>query len=246
MHRVMCIASALLLAALTFATSASAVMVGRADGFTLSRVGHSEYRLTFTSRDARVIFRSDLAGRHVTLTCWRADPESLGEQSAGFVGSDRVIAPRRLAALTFRLVGTVSYCRVATATAFDESPLIPTSVRGARFLDLFSGSGASALEAVSRGAAAALCVDQASAAIAVIGRNVAALEEVERFAVQRADACRLGAAPNRFDFAFLDPPYGSGLALPTLAALVEHGWLAPDARVTVEIAQRTLQAGEHG
>lgn len=111
-------------------------------------------------------------------------------------------------------------------------------LRGARFLDLFSGSGAAALEAVSRGAAAALCVDQASAAIAVIRRNVAALDEGERIAVQRADACRLEAAPGRFDIVFLDPPYGSGLALPTLAALVEHGWLAPDARVTVEIAQR--------
>lgn len=111
-------------------------------------------------------------------------------------------------------------------------------LRGARFLDLFSGSGAAALEAVSRGAAAAHCIDQASAAIAAIGRNVAALGEVERVAIQRADACRLGAAPEPFDIAFLDPPYGSGLAIPTLAALVEHGWLGPAARIVVEITQR--------
>lgn len=112
------------------------------------------------------------------------------------------------------------------------------SLRDARFLDLFSGSGAAALEAVSRGASFALCVDQASAAIAVIRRNIAVLEEDERVAVQRADACRLGTAPGRFDIVFLDPPYGSGLASPALAALAEHGWLAPGARVTVEIAQR--------
>ena len=111
-------------------------------------------------------------------------------------------------------------------------------LRGARFLDLFSGSGAAALEAVSRGAATAHCIDQASAAVAVIRQNLAALGEGERITVQRADACRLGVAPHRFDIAFLDPPYGSGLAAPTLLALLERGWLAPGARIAVEIAQR--------
>jgi 16S rRNA (guanine966-N2)-methyltransferase len=111
-------------------------------------------------------------------------------------------------------------------------------LHGARFLDLFSGSGAAALEAVSRGAASALCVDQASAAVAAIRRNITTLGEEERVAVTRADACRLGAASGRFDIAFLDPPYGSGLAVPTLAVLVEEGWLAPGARIVVETAQR--------
>lgn len=111
-------------------------------------------------------------------------------------------------------------------------------LQGSRFLDLFAGSGAAALEAVSRGAASAVCIDQASAAVAVIRRNVTSLGEGERVSVLRADACRLGAATNRFDLVFLDPPYGSGLAVPTLAALLEEGWLTSGARVAVEIAQR--------
>jgi 16S rRNA (guanine966-N2)-methyltransferase len=111
-------------------------------------------------------------------------------------------------------------------------------LRGCRFLDLFAGSGAAALEAVSRGAASALCIDKASVAVAVIRSNATALGEGETVSVQRADACRLGSAPGQFDIAFLDPPYGSGLALPTLVALLDHHWLVPDARVVVEIAQR--------
>jgi 16S rRNA (guanine966-N2)-methyltransferase len=111
-------------------------------------------------------------------------------------------------------------------------------LRGARFLDLFSGSGAVALEAVSRGAASALCIDQASDAVAAIRCNITALGEEERVAVTRADACRLGVGPDRFDIAFLDPPYGSGLAVPALVALVDQGWLSSRARLAVEIAQR--------
>ena len=69
--------------------------------------------------------------------------------------------------------------------------------------------------------------------MAVIQRNLAALDEGERITVQRADACRLGAAPHRFDIAFLDPPYGSGLAAPTLLALLErHGIRALDLGAT--------------
>ena len=111
-------------------------------------------------------------------------------------------------------------------------------LRGSRFLDLFAGSGAAALEAISRGAVEALCIDQASAAVAAIRANVEALGESGAVSVLRADACRLGPASQPFDIAFLDPPYGSGLAAPTLLALLERGWLAPGARIAVEIAQR--------
>jgi 16S rRNA (guanine966-N2)-methyltransferase len=111
-------------------------------------------------------------------------------------------------------------------------------LRGARFLDLFAGSGAAALEAVSRGAAEALCVDQASAAVAAIRANVAALGETDRVSVLRADVNRLGRAPHPFDIAFLDPPYGSGFALPAVAAIAAGGWVAPGALVVAEIAAR--------
>ena len=111
-------------------------------------------------------------------------------------------------------------------------------LRGSRFLDLFAGSGAAALEALSRGAAEALCVDQASAAVAAIRANVEALGEADRAAVLRADACRLGPAPHPFDIVFLDPPYGSGLLAPALASLADQGWLAPGARIAGEVAAR--------
>jgi 16S rRNA (guanine966-N2)-methyltransferase len=114
----------------------------------------------------------------------------------------------------------------------------PPPLRGCRFLDLFAGSGTIGLEALSRGAESALLVDQAAAAVRVIGANVAALGEGGRAAVRRADACRLGPAPGTFDIAFLDPPYGSGLLEPALAALLDGAWLAPAARVVAELGAR--------
>jgi 16S rRNA (guanine966-N2)-methyltransferase len=111
-------------------------------------------------------------------------------------------------------------------------------LRGSRFLDLFAGSGAAGLEALSRGAAEVLCVDQASAAVAAIRANIEALGEAERAAVLRADACRLGPAPHPFDIVFLDPPYGSGLLAPALASLADQGWLAPGARIAGEVTAR--------
>ena len=95
-----------------------------------------------------------------------------------------------------------------------------------------------ALEAVSRGAGAALCIDQASAAMAAIGRNVAGAGRGGQVAVLRADACRLRPAAAPFDIVFLDPPYGSGLLAPALASLAAGGWLAPGARIVAEVAAR--------
>ena len=111
-------------------------------------------------------------------------------------------------------------------------------LRGSRFLDLFAGSGAAALEAISRGAVEALCIDQASAAVAAIRANIEALGEAGTVSVLRADACRLNSAPQPFDIAFLDPPYGSGLLAPALASLAEMGWLAPGAQIVAEVAAR--------
>ena len=111
-------------------------------------------------------------------------------------------------------------------------------LRGCRFLDLFAGSGAAALEAVSRGAAAALCVDQAGVAVETIRANIAALGEGERVGVLRADVNRLGRAPGPFDLVFLDPPYGSGFAASALAAATAGGWLAPGVLAVVETAAR--------
>ena len=114
----------------------------------------------------------------------------------------------------------------------------PGRVEGARVVDLFAGSGALAIEALSRGARFALFVDNGAEARALLRANVEALGLGGVTRIWRADATRLGSAPagGPFALAFLDPPYGEGLAGPALAALVAGGWLAPGALCVVEEA----------
>jgi 16S rRNA (guanine966-N2)-methyltransferase len=108
----------------------------------------------------------------------------------------------------------------------------------ARVIDLFAGSGALGLEALSRGARFALFVDDGSAARALIRGNVEALGLGGTTRIFRRDARKLGAAPTGepFSLAFLDPPYGKSLAEPALVALQEGAWLAKNALVIVEEA----------
>ena len=109
-------------------------------------------------------------------------------------------------------------------------------VEGARVVDLFAGSGAMGIEALSRGAKFALFVDNGPEARALLRANVEvfALGGVTR--IWRADATLLGRAPAGppFTLAFLDPPYDKGLPGPALTGLVEGGWLASGALVVVE------------
>jgi 16S rRNA (guanine966-N2)-methyltransferase len=109
---------------------------------------------------------------------------------------------------------------------------------GARVIDLFAGTGALGLEALSRGARFALFVDDGAEARALLRANVEALGLGGRTRIFRRDATKLGAAPpgEQFDLAFLDPPYGRGLPAPALHALASGGWLAPGALVIVEEA----------
>jgi len=111
-------------------------------------------------------------------------------------------------------------------------------VGGARVLDLFAGTGALAIEAISRGAAFALLIDDGAEARALIRQNVDALGLGQVTRVFRRDATRLGAAHplEPFGLVFLDPPYRQGLAPLALASLREGGWLLPDALVVVEEA----------
>jgi 16S rRNA (guanine966-N2)-methyltransferase len=108
-------------------------------------------------------------------------------------------------------------------------------VRGARFLDLFCGTGAIGLEACSRGAAQVLLVDADPTALRLARANLARLGAPANVRIMAADAARLRAASGRFDLIFLDPPYRSGLAVPALERL-RDGWLAPGARIVVELA----------
>jgi 16S rRNA (guanine966-N2)-methyltransferase len=110
-------------------------------------------------------------------------------------------------------------------------------VTGARVLDLFAGTGALGLEALSRGAAFALFVDDGAEARALIRENIASLGLGGATKIFRRDATKLGAnslAP--FSLAFLDPPYGRGLAGRALVAAYAGGWLAAHALIVVEEA----------
>lgn len=111
-------------------------------------------------------------------------------------------------------------------------------VDGFRVIDLFAGTGALGIEALSRGAAHALFVDDGAEARATLRANIEALGLGGITRVFRRDARKLGQAPSdeRFDLAFLDPPYGCGLAEPTLAGLCLGNWLQPHALVVVEEA----------
>ena len=118
-----------------------------------------------------------------------------------------------------------------------------TDLEGATFLDLYAGSGALGLEAVSRGAASATLVEDDPRALAAIRSNVDALGLVAT--VVDGDVTRfLGQEPSPYDVVFLDPPYDLDVD-PVLAALLP--WLAEDAVVVVERRTRgsrpTVPAG---
>jgi 16S rRNA (guanine966-N2)-methyltransferase len=111
-------------------------------------------------------------------------------------------------------------------------------IDGARVLDLFAGTGALGIEALSRRAAFALFVDDGVEARALLRGNVEALGLGGTSKVYRRDATELGPARpmEPFSVVFADPPYGKGLAEKALASAREGGWLVPGALIVVEEA----------
>lgn len=111
-------------------------------------------------------------------------------------------------------------------------------VRDARVIDLFAGTGAMGLEALSRGAVYALFVDDGLEARGLIRRNVEAMGMTGRTRVYRRDATDLGpiGALAPFSVAFADPPYGKGLGERGLASAVSGGWLVAGGLVVLEEA----------
>lgn len=107
---------------------------------------------------------------------------------------------------------------------------------GSRVLDLFAGTGALGLEALSRGAAFVLFVDDGTEARGLIRGNIEKLSATGATKVFRRDATRLGAADRigPFDLVFCDPPYGKGLGERALASALAGGWLGPDAIAVLE------------
>ena len=109
-------------------------------------------------------------------------------------------------------------------------------LEGARVIDLFAGTGALGIEALSRGAAFCLFVDTSAEARALVRSNVEAFGLTGVTRIFRRDSTSLGplGTLQPFTLAFLDPPYGQGLGERALAALTEGGWLKPGAIVVVE------------
>src|SRR5580698_1996151 len=114
-------------------------------------------------------------------------------------------------------------------------------ISGARVLDQFAGTGALGIEALSRGAAFALFVDDGAEARALLRENAAALGLGGTSRIFRRDATKLGPVHplEPFTLAFLDPPYGQGLAEKALASARAGGWFAPEAPIIVEEAAKS-------
>lgn len=136
----------------------------------------------------------------------------------------------------------------ARQTLFDVLMHAPWGGRalleGARVLDAFAGTGALAIEALSRGAAEAVLFETDPQAIAAIRRNLAACGLVARARVLRADATRPPAADRPAGLVFLDPPYGEGLVARAVPALASAGWIAPGTVLVVETADEEAVALE--
>ncbi|WP_420005022.1 16S rRNA (guanine(966)-N(2))-methyltransferase RsmD [Arenibacterium sp. LLYu02] len=106
---------------------------------------------------------------------------------------------------------------------------------GLRVLDLFAGTGALGLEALSRGAASVSFVDDGRVAQGLIAKNIEICRAKDRTALLRRSALKLGQNPDAgYDLLFLDPPYGKALGQKALEAARDGGWIAPGALVVWE------------
>lgn len=108
-------------------------------------------------------------------------------------------------------------------------------IHGARVLDLFAGTGALGLEALSRGAQDVVFIENGKVAQKLVGQNIAKVRAEDTTVLMRNDATQLGAwAASKFDLVFLDPPYGKGMGQLALAAARAGGWLAQGAVIVWE------------
>jgi 16S rRNA (guanine966-N2)-methyltransferase len=147
-----------------------------------------------------------------------------------------VFKGRRLAPVQGRIRPTAAKVREAVFS------ILGSAVDGVRVLDLFAGTGALGIEALSRGAAAAVFVEDHPESLKVLRRNLEALGLSGRTTVWplpvTAAVKKLAGRGERFGLAFLDPPYGGGDAVAALSALAALNLLTPGARVVVEHSRR--------
>ena len=110
------------------------------------------------------------------------------------------------------------------------------SFEGLAVADLFAGSGALGLEALSRGAASCIFVEQDPAAIRALRTNIANLRAQEQADVRAASVMALGPAKQPLDLILLDPPYGTGAGSVALDKLARLGWIGPATWISLETA----------
>lgn len=118
----------------------------------------------------------------------------------------------------------------------------PQSLIDAQVIDIFAGTGALALEALSRGAAHAVMVDKDLEAVGLCKKNAAALKESGNTLIFRADGTRITSRPDALalrTLAFLDPPYAKGLGTKGLESLLTGNWLAPEAICVLEMSKQS-------
>lgn len=118
------------------------------------------------------------------------------------------------------------------------------SLEGLSVVDLFAGSGALGLEALSRGAEHCLFVEQDAEALKVLRRNIGACEMQARTTVQAGSVMNLGPARASADLILLDPPYGTGAGSVALHRLLRLGWLSPASWAVLETARDEAVAVE--
>jgi 16S rRNA (guanine966-N2)-methyltransferase len=121
----------------------------------------------------------------------------------------------------------------------------PSLPQGAVVVDLFAGTGAFGLEALSRGAVQVVFVDQAAASLKLARENAGNMDVVDQCTFIKTDATKLksaGPVAGRAfaDLVFADPPYDQGLLCPALAAAKEAGWLGPETYILGETSSREV------
>jgi 16S rRNA (guanine966-N2)-methyltransferase len=143
---------------------------------------------------------------------------------------------RRLAPVKGRIRPTAAKVREAIFN------ILGPGVSGVRVLDLFAGTGALGIEALSRGAAAAVFVEEHPEALTVLRRNLVDLGLADRTTVWPLPVAtalkKLAGRGERYGLVFLDPPYGGGVAAAALSTLASLKLLLPGARVVVEHSRR--------
>ncbi len=130
---------------------------------------------------------------------------------------------------------TADRARQALFDMLMHSPWAEGAIRDAHVLDVFAGTGAFGLEALSRGAGRASFIENARPALAALRANIAACKAEEMTQVVAADA-RTPPRGAPHSVVFLDPPYGKGLVQAALSGLKAAGWMAPTALIIAEVS----------